>query len=85
MIIKLSECGFPRRRLWVTLKHVVSSLTQLMQTLATHGEILAPCEKCGRSEAFEGLFERKGKCRTYQCLSCGSRIQVEMDLGEFGL
>lgn len=84
MTIKLSECGYPKRYLWVTLKHILTSLSDLVSDLASHRIILAPCPKCKKHERFTGLLECKGNLRTYLCVTCGSEIQVEMDLPEFG-
>lgn len=79
-MIKLSECGYPRRYLWVTLGHILSSLKQLVDNLASHQTILAPCSKCKRNERFEGTLRIEEDVREYQCVGCGDYIKVQMDV-----
>lgn len=80
-MIKLSECGFPKRRLWLTLKAIAESISDLLTTVEHHLEILAPCQVCNRPEAFWfSVNGSAGNVRLYTCIVCGTSIQVENDL-----
>lgn len=83
-MIKLSECGYPKRRLWITLKSMLESLSTLISEVAHHQVILAPCESCKRHEAFRRTMEFSGKTLRYHCTVCSDPIEVENDLDVFG-
>jgi hypothetical protein len=83
-MLKLSECGFPKRRLWLTLRSIAAQLTELISVIATHREILANCGHCKRPQFFELDYSRSNKTLfVYNCGSCGRGIEVENDLPSF--
>jgi hypothetical protein len=84
-VIKLSECGYPKRRLWLALKSIVTTLSDLVSEIAHHTIILAPCEYCDRSEAFiTSLEPLDDGVRRYRCMNCSREIDVKIDVEPFG-